>query len=110
MENENYLQLILLDIDILILTSNLAEILKAYPSLKIKVGGYTDKKGDDAANMKLSQSRADAVFTALKGKGTNAVQLVSAEGYGETLAVVAEDASDEARRADRRTAVRIVAK
>jgi outer membrane protein OmpA-like peptidoglycan-associated protein len=89
---------------------NLVAILKAYPKLKIKVGGYTDKKGDDKANMSLSQSRADAVFAALKGKGANAAQLVKAEGYGETLAVVDENASDEERRKDRRTAVRILEK
>lgn len=89
---------------------NLAAILKAYPKLKIKVGGYTDKQGDDAKNMALSQSRADAVFAALKAKGANAAQLTKAEGYGETLAKVAESASDEARRVDRRTAVRIIEK
>jgi outer membrane protein OmpA-like peptidoglycan-associated protein/uncharacterized protein YegP (UPF0339 family) len=89
---------------------NLAAILKAYPGLKIKVGGYTDKKGNDASNMKLSQSRADAVIAALKGKGTNVAQLTGAEGYGETLAKIAESASDEARRADRRTAVRVMAR
>jgi outer membrane protein OmpA-like peptidoglycan-associated protein len=89
---------------------NLAAILKAYPKLKIKVGGYTDKKGDDNGNLKLSQSRADAVFAALKNKGANAAQLVKAEGYGETLAVVAETAGDEERRADRKTSVRILEK
>jgi outer membrane protein OmpA-like peptidoglycan-associated protein len=90
--------------------ANLTAILKAYPALKIKVGGYTDKKGDDASNMKLSQSRADAVVAALKAKGTNAAQLVGAEGYGETMATIAESESEEARRVDRRTAVRIMAK
>jgi outer membrane protein OmpA-like peptidoglycan-associated protein len=89
---------------------NLALILKAYPNMKIKVGGYTDKQGNDAANLKLSQSRADAVKAALTSKGANAAQITAAEGYGETLAKVAESASDEARRADRRTAVRIIAK
>jgi outer membrane protein OmpA-like peptidoglycan-associated protein len=89
---------------------NLAAILKAYPKMKIKVGGYTDKVGDDAKNLKLSQDRADAVFAALKAKGSNAGQLVKAEGYGETLAKVAETASDAERRADRRTAVRILEK
>jgi outer membrane protein OmpA-like peptidoglycan-associated protein len=89
---------------------NLAAILKAYPNLKIKVGGYTDKKGDDAGNKKLSQSRADAVFAALKAKGANPAQLTKAEGYGEELATVAESASDEERRKDRRTAVRVIAK
>ncbi len=89
---------------------NLAAILKAYPKMKIKVGGYTDKKGEDAANLKLSQSRADAVFAALKAKGANAAQLTKAQGYGETLATVAEAASDEERRKDRRTAVRVIEK
>jgi outer membrane protein OmpA-like peptidoglycan-associated protein len=90
--------------------NNLAAILKAYPKLTIKVGGYTDKVGDDAKNMTLSQSRADAVFAALKAAGANAAQLIKAEGYGETLATIAETASNEARRADRRTAVRILSK
>jgi outer membrane protein OmpA-like peptidoglycan-associated protein len=90
--------------------NNLAAILKAYPKLTIKVGGYTDKVGDDAKNLTLSQSRADAVFAALKGAGANAAQLIKAEGYGESLATIAETASNEARRADRRTAVRILSK
>jgi outer membrane protein OmpA-like peptidoglycan-associated protein len=89
---------------------NLAAILKAYPTMKIKVGGYTDKKGDDAANMKLSQNRANAVDAALKSRGITGGQVEKAEGYGETLAVVAETAGDEERRKDRRTAVRVLAK
>jgi outer membrane protein OmpA-like peptidoglycan-associated protein len=89
---------------------NLVAILKAYPGLKIKVGGYTDRKGNDASNKTLSQSRADAVIAALKAKGANAAQLTGAEGYGEELATVDEAASDEARRVDRRTAVRVMAR
>jgi outer membrane protein OmpA-like peptidoglycan-associated protein len=90
--------------------NNLVAILKAYPGLKIKIGGYTDKKGDDKANMTLSQSRADAVLAALKAGGANAAQITKAEGYGETLATVAESASDEERRKDRRTSVKVVSK
>jgi outer membrane protein OmpA-like peptidoglycan-associated protein len=86
---------------------NLAAILKAYPDAKIKVGGYTDKKGDAAGNKKLSQSRADAVIAALKGLGSNAAQLLGGEGYGSQFAIVAAEASDEERRKDRRTAVSV---
>ena len=39
---------------------NIAGILKAYPAIMLKLGGYTDNTGDAAANMKLSQDRADA--------------------------------------------------
>jgi outer membrane protein OmpA-like peptidoglycan-associated protein len=86
---------------------NLAAILKAYPDAKIKVGGYTDKKGNPEGNKKLSQSRADAVIAALKGLGTNAAQLLGGEGYGSQFATVAAEATDEERRKDRRTAVSI---
>jgi outer membrane protein OmpA-like peptidoglycan-associated protein len=86
---------------------NLAAILKAYPDAKIKVGGYTDKKGNATGNKTLSQSRADAVIAALKGLGSNAAQLLGGEGYGSEFATVAAEASDEERRKDRRTAVSI---
>ncbi|TDM00355.1 MAG: hypothetical protein C4K58_03805 [Flavobacteriaceae bacterium] len=89
---------------------NLVAILKAYPNLVIKIGGYTDKSGDDAANLTLSQSRADAVVAALKAQGANAAQIEGGEGYGEKFAKVDEAASDEERRADRRTAVKVVKK
>lgn len=86
---------------------NIVAILKAYPAAKIKIGGYTDKVGNDADNKKLSQERADAVLAEIKKEGANAAQLVGAEGYGEELAKVAETASDEERRVDRRISVQL---
>lgn len=82
---------------------NLKAILVAYPDAKIKIGAYSDKKGDDAGNLKLSQQRADAVKAAL-----NTAQVTEAEGYGEKFAKVDENASDEEREADRKTAIRFV--
>lgn len=86
---------------------NIVAILKAFPNVKIKIGGYTDKKGDDAANLKLSDSRAKAVKAALDKAGVGA-QVPEAEGYGEKFATVDENASDEARKVDRRTAIRLI--
>jgi len=86
---------------------NIAAILKAYPNAKIKIGGYTDKTGNDAANKTLSQQRADAVMAAIKSAGGTADQLVGAEGYGSEFAKVAATASDEERRQDRRIAVQL---
>lgn len=86
---------------------NITAILKAYPDVKIKIGGYSDRKGDDATNLKLSDARAKAVQTALKNAGVGS-QVPEAEGYGEKFATVEESASDEARKADRRTAVRLI--
>jgi outer membrane protein OmpA-like peptidoglycan-associated protein len=87
--------------------NNIAAILKAYPKVKIKIGGYTDKTGDAAANKKLSQERADAVTAAIKTAGGNAGQLLPAEGYGSEFATVPAEASDEARKVDRRISVSV---
>ena len=84
---------------------NLAKILKAYPDAKIKIGGYTDKTGDDAANLKLSQERADFIKSELTKLGVGA-QVVGAEGYGSKFATVPADKSDEERAVDRKMAVR----
>lgn len=84
---------------------NLAAILKAYPDSKIKIGGYTDKKGDDKANLDLSQKRADYIKKRLTDLGAGA-QVIGAEGYGEKFATVAETASDKEREADRKMSVR----
>lgn len=86
---------------------NIVAILKAFPDVKIKIGAYSDKKGDDAYNKKLSDDRAKAVKATLDKSGVGA-QIPEAEGYGEELAKVPETASDEERAVDRRTAVRLI--
>ena len=82
---------------------NIRSILQAYPDAKIKIGAYSDRKGDDQLNLELSQKRAEAVKSAL-----NSAQVVEAEGYGEQFATVAESASDQQRQIDRRTSIRFV--
>jgi outer membrane protein OmpA-like peptidoglycan-associated protein len=89
---------------------NIAAILRAYPKVKIKIGGYTDRTGDSINNMMLSQNRADAVTSALKASGANSEQLLGSEGYGSQYAKVPADASDEERKKDRRIAVSVRAK
>lgn len=84
---------------------NLLAILKAYPEAKIKVGGYTDKVGDEAANVKLSKDRADYIKKWLTDKGVGS-QVVDAEGYGSKFATIAATATDAERAVDRKMAVR----
>jgi outer membrane protein OmpA-like peptidoglycan-associated protein len=86
---------------------NVARILKAYPRVKVKVGGYTDRSGDSATNMQLSQKRAEAVVSALKRFGVPDAQLVGAEGYGSQFATMPATASEEERRIDRRMAISV---
>jgi outer membrane protein OmpA-like peptidoglycan-associated protein len=88
---------------------NIVEILKAFPNTKIKIGGYTDKVGDDAANKKLSGERALAVAEALKAAGVGA-QVEGSEGYGEEFAKYPESAPDEDRVKDRRVSLSVRAK
>lgn len=85
--------------------ANLAAILKAYPDAKIRVGGYTDKTGDEATNMKISQGRADFIKAELAKAGVGS-QVLGAEGYGSKFATVAATASDDERAVDRKMAVR----
>ena len=85
---------------------NIAAILKLFPDAKIKIGGYTDKTGDEAINKKISKERADAVLNFLKEKGLSN-QVIDAEGYGSEFAKVPADASDEERAKDRRVAVSV---
>ena len=87
---------------------NIAEVLKAYPNVTVKVGGYTDKTGNPRANLSLSQSRAESVRTALIGKGVAARRMV-AEGYGDKHPV-ADNATPDGRARNRRIALRVTAK
>lgn len=87
--------------------SNLAAILKAYPNAKVKIGGYTDNTGDPAANLSLSQRRADSVRDELVAMGIARDRLES-EGYGSEHAV-ADNATEEGRAKNRRIALRVTA-
>ena len=89
---------------------NIAAILKAFPNVKIKIGGYTDRSGDSTANLKLSQARAESVTAAVVKAGANASQLEKGEGYGSQFATVPADRSDEERRVDRKISVSLRAK
>lgn len=87
---------------------NIAAIMKAYPNVKIKIGGYTDNTGDAAANMKLSQARADNVRAELIQLGV-APDRLEAQGYGEEHPV-ADNSTEEGRQKNRRISMRVTAK
>ena len=87
---------------------NIANILKAYPPVKIKLGGYTDNVGDKAANMAQSNARANNVMKELVGLGV-AVDRMVAEGYGDGNPV-ADNSTDEGRAKNRRISLRVDAR
>lgn len=81
----------------------LAEIMKAFATTQVKIGGYTDNQGDAAKNLALSDERAKSVMKELVSLGIGADRL-AAEGYGEQFPV-ADNATAEGRQKNRRTAL-----
>jgi outer membrane protein OmpA-like peptidoglycan-associated protein len=62
----------------------LADVLNTHPEIKaVEVQGHTDNQGNAAYNLKLSESRAQAVVDALVKLGVDPLRL-QAKGYGDT--------------------------
>ena len=87
---------------------NIAKILKAYPNVHARIGGYTDNQGDPANNLKLSQDRATVVMAQLIGLGVDPSRL-DAKGYGDEHPV-GDNGTIDGRQANRRIALRVTQK
>ncbi len=87
----------------------LAAIMNAYPSVKLKIGGYTDNTGSDVVNMALSSERAEAAKAELINRGV-AEERLEAEGYGPQHPVCPANDTPECRAKNRRVDVRVTAK
>jgi len=87
---------------------NIAKILRAYPNVHARVGGYTDAQGDPAANLKLSQDRANVVMAQLVSLGVDSTRL-DAKGYGADHPV-GDNSTIDGRQANRRIALRVTQK
>jgi outer membrane protein OmpA-like peptidoglycan-associated protein len=88
---------------------NVSEILKAYPKVTLKIGGYTDNTGPADASKKLSAERAEAVKAELVRLGVAASRL-DAKGFGAERPICAANDTEECRNKNRRVAVHITAK
>jgi|GEM_PF-6674094 len=72
----------------------------SHPTLHLAINGYTDNLGDPAANLALSQQRAEAVSAYLSNHGVPA-EALSATGFGEANPIASNDTAD-GRAANRR--------
>lgn len=89
---------------------NCGAILKAYPNVQIKLGGYTDNTGPADVNKRVSQQRADKVKADLLKMGATAAQITESVGYGPEFPVCAANDTPECKARNRRVACKVNAK
>jgi OOP family OmpA-OmpF porin len=77
-----------------------ADFLNTYSNYNAKIVGYTDSKGSDKYNQKLSEKRANVVKDILIEKGVPANRII-AEGMGE-LNPIADNSTAEGKAQNRR--------
>jgi OOP family OmpA-OmpF porin len=77
------------------------------PSLKVEIAGHTDSVGSVAANLELSQQRAESVRAYLISRGVHPDRLV-ARGYGKSQLQVNPEKTNEDRERNRRVELRVV--
>lgn len=76
------------------------------PNMIIQLEGHTDTRGDPKANLKLSQTRVDAVKDYLVSKDVHKSK-VKTKAFGGTQPISKED-TEEAHRLNRRVELRIL--
>ncbi len=86
--------------------NKLVAFLKENPGLKVQIQGHTDSSGNPERNQKLSEMRAISVVQYLEKNGITGNRLQS-EGFGDKVPV-ADNATEEGRRQNRRTTVKIL--
>jgi OmpA-OmpF porin, OOP family len=81
--------------------AKVGEFLKRYPTTTALIEGHTDNTGSAAANMKLSQQRAENVVNYLVENFGIERSRLAAKGYGSTMRV-AYNNTPEGRQKNRR--------
>ncbi len=80
--------------------------LRSCPDVALEIGGYTDSRGSDSGNLRLSQERAEAVLAALRAPDLPLPNVV-AHGYGEADPI-ADNTTAAGRAENRRIAFELV--
>jgi len=83
--------------------AKLAGIAQVFPAVNMRVEGYTDSTGNAAANQKLSEARAKAVYDFLKAQGVADTRLAF-QGLGPANPV-ADNATKEGKAKNRRVEI-----
>lgn len=86
--------------------NQVAETLKAYPSISVDLEGHTDNVGSDSYNLGLSERRAIAVKVYLAGRGIKEKRM-NPVGYGESRPIATNE-TEIGREENRRVELRVV--
>jgi outer membrane protein OmpA-like peptidoglycan-associated protein len=78
----------------------LVELMRRYPHYSLTIKGYTDNRGKDEVNLRLSKRRAKACHDYLLSKGISPNRM-SHEGYGAQFPI-GDNNTEEGRRLNRR--------
>ena len=87
---------------------DLLAILKAFPNTEISLEGHTDNVGEPAANLELSQRRAEAIAAVLSVQGVDDSRIKTA-GWGEQRPIASNE-TEEGRAENRRLELVLLAK
>lgn len=82
------------------MVKEIATLLRNAPELQLSIEGHTDRVGQAADNLRLSQERAEAVMKAVVAQGIEAKRL-KAVGHGQNEPV-ADNRTEEGRARNRR--------
>jgi len=88
------------------LLNQVAQVLKDFPKMRVRIEGHTDNVGGETSNLRLSQRRADSVRAYLVAKGI-APDRLEAVGYGLTRPI-ASNKTLKGRAQNRRTEFHVI--
>jgi len=88
--------------------SDLAQVLRAYPSAQVQMTGHTDNTGTPQTNQALSLDRANNVKAMLVNDGV-AANRISTQGMGEERPIASND-TEQGRAQNRRTELTVTQK
>ena len=86
----------------------LATEMRNFPDCRFEISGYTDSRGSEAYNDRLSQRRAETIKQLLVEKENYDPSVLEAVGYGERRLQVPNAQTEEEHAQNRRVEVRII--
>ena len=87
---------------------NVVTLMRAYPTARVKIGGYTDSTGTYKVNKLLSEARARTAWASLVEMGISPAR-IDARGYGPRYGI-APNTTEEGRAMNRRLSVKVLVK